>query len=82
LISADIAAMAIVEAAVQRRRYVVVPGWYLTTLFYRIFASEILTWWPQLFILGPARKKNKAAKIIEEGKDLAKQLHLSPLLSA
>ncbi|KAH7425464.1 hypothetical protein KP509_11G055500 [Ceratopteris richardii] len=51
MISAETAAIAIVEAASERKRYVIVPGWYITSLFYRIFAPEVLTWLPQLLIL-------------------------------
>lgn len=44
LLPVEVAAQQIVQAAVRRDRYIIVPGWYKLFLLYRIFAPEVMDW--------------------------------------
>ncbi|GAQ81980.1 short chain dehydrogenase reductase [Klebsormidium nitens] len=52
LLPVKVAARRIVEAAVRRDRYVIVPGWYKLFLLYRIFAPEVMDWTNRYIIQG------------------------------
>lgn len=60
------AARRIVDAAVKRARYVIVPFWYWSWLPYRFLAPQLLEWPPRMFLLGqpPTESVGKVAEML------------------
>lgn len=59
----EAAAKAIVNGAVHRKWYVVVPFWYQTLLYFRTFLPEVLEGFLRLFFVQPLVQKKSPSKL-------------------